>query len=191
VDRLSSECKAQNVGVRSTKYCTQAASSVEPRVLENYYRNSVVHCPTKHSSRGHEEDRSNLGEVSDINRGNFLELLHLRSKDIPWLGEKLTSQLHAHMQWTSPIVQNEILDIMAEVVLGSIANDVKMCSGYSIIVDETSDVSRVEQVAICLRFITEGETRESFIGFYATPSTKGSVFYELVKNVLGEAGAET
>ena len=138
------------------------------------------------AQRGHAEDRSNLGEVSDINRGNFWVLLHLRSKNIPWLGEKLKSQLDAHMQWTSPIVQNEILDIMAEVVLGSIANDVKKCSGYSIIVDETSDVSRVEQDAMCLRFITEGETRESFIGFYATPSTEGSVLCELVKNVLGK-----
>ena len=81
------------------------------------------------AQRGHEGDRSNLGEVSDINRGNFWVLLHLRSKNIPWLGEKLKSHLDAHMQWTSPIVQNEILDIMAEVVLGSIANDVKKCSG--------------------------------------------------------------
>ena len=37
------------------------------------------------AQRGHEEDRSNLGQRSDVNRGNFLELLHLRCKDIPWL----------------------------------------------------------------------------------------------------------
>ena len=77
------------------------------------------------AQRGHEEVRSNLDKVSDINRGNFLELLHIRSKDIPWLKEKLKSQLDAHMQWTSPTIQNEILDIMSEVVLDSIGNDVK------------------------------------------------------------------
>ena len=90
------------------------------------------------------------------------------------------------MQWTSPTIQNEILDIMSEVVLDSIGNDVKKSSGYSIIVDETSDISRVEQVAICLRFTIEGETRESFIGFHATPSTEGRVLFELVKHVLGK-----
>ena len=34
------------------------------------------------TQRDHEEDRLNLGQRSDVNRGNFLELLHLRSKDI-------------------------------------------------------------------------------------------------------------
>lgn len=136
------------------------------------------------AQRGHEEDRSSLDEESDINRGNFLELLHLRSKDIPWLAEKMQSQLDAHMQWTSPRIQNEILNIMSDVVLESISKDVKKSPGYSIIVDETSDISRVEQVAICLRYIIEGETKESFIGFYDTPSTEGEVLCKLVKDVL-------
>ena len=35
--------------------------------------------------RGHEESRKDIWEVSEINRGNFLELLHLRCKDLPWL----------------------------------------------------------------------------------------------------------
>jgi len=38
-------------------------------------------------------------------------------------------------------------------VLERIAKDVRMSSGYSIIVDETSDISRMEQVSICLRFV--------------------------------------
>ena len=63
------------------------------------------------AQRGHEEDRSNLGQRSDINRGNFLELLHLRCKDIPWLEETLNTQLQNHAQWTSPSIQNELLEI--------------------------------------------------------------------------------
>lgn len=39
--------------------------------------------------RGHEESRNDILEVSDINRGNFLELLSLRCKDLPWLQSKL------------------------------------------------------------------------------------------------------
>ena len=134
--------------------------------------------------RGHEEDRRNLDIDSNINRGNFLELLNLRSKDISWLGEKMKSQLEAQRQWTSPKIQNEILEIMSAVVRDKIVEDVKKSFGYSIIVDETSDICRVEQVAICLRFTMAGETRECFIGFYATPSTEGQVLYELVKNEL-------
>ena len=140
--------------------------------------------------RGHAEDRSNLSEASDINRGNFLEILHLRSKDIPWFGEKLKKQLDAHMQWTSPRIQNEILDIMSDVVLNTIAEDVKKSFGYSIIVDETSDISRWEQVAICLRFTIDGETRESFVGFYSTPLTDGQALYNLVTGVMATLNLE-
>lgn len=41
------------------------------------------------AQRGHVEERGNLDCASDENRGNFLELLHPRCKDIPWLAEKL------------------------------------------------------------------------------------------------------
>ena len=37
------------------------------------------------SQRGHEENRFNISEIKDINRGNFLELLSLRCRDLPWL----------------------------------------------------------------------------------------------------------
>ena len=50
---------------------------------------------------GHREGRHDIGSSSDINRGNFLELLHMRCKDIPWLQDKLNSQLKHHQQWTS------------------------------------------------------------------------------------------
>lgn len=62
------------------------------------------------------------------------------------------------------------LDITAEVVLDNITNVMKKCSDYSNIVDKTSDVNRIEQVAICLRFNTDGEIKGSFIGFYAMPA---------------------
>ena len=52
---------------------------------------------------------------------------------------------------------------------------------YGIIVDETSDISRTEQVSMCLRYVIDGETKETFAGFYKTDSTEGEVLYELVK----------
>ena len=33
------------------------------------------------SQRGHEENRQNIGEISDTNSGNFLEFLSLRCRD--------------------------------------------------------------------------------------------------------------
>ena len=47
-------------------------------------------------------------------------------------------------------------------------------SGYfGIIMDETSDISRTEEVSLCLRYVINGETKENFVGFFATASTEG------------------
>ena len=126
----------------------------------------------------------NIWEVSDINRGNFLELLHFRCKEFPWLKDKLQSQLKAHAQWTSPSIQNEIIDIVSGMVLKIIMNDVRSSEHYSIIVDETPDISRSEQVSLCLRYVFEGQTLETFVGFFTTVSTEAEVLYELVKKQI-------
>lgn len=102
--------------------------------------------------RGHSEDRSNIGQQSDVNRGNLIELLHLRCRDIPWLAERLTSQLAAHHQWLSPEIQNEILNIASDLVLKDISKAVEEAGKFSIMVDETADVSNMEQVSVCLRY---------------------------------------
>ena len=136
--------------------------------------------------RGHVESRKDIWEVSDINRGNFLELLHLRCKDLPWLKQKLQSQLEAHVQWTSPKIQNELIAIVSNMVLKRITSDVRNSAQYSIIVDETADISRTEQVSLCLRYVFAGETKGTFVGFYTTASTEGEVLYELVKTSVNK-----
>ena len=83
------------------------------------------------AQRGHREDRTNIDKISDENRGNFLELLNMRCKDIPWLSAKLKSKLGEHQQWTSWDIQNELLDIMANLVLGRIVSDIGD-SNYSV-----------------------------------------------------------
>jgi hypothetical protein len=74
---------------------------------------------------------------------------------------------------------------VSSLVLQRITRDVKSSCHYSVIVDETSDrISRAEQVSLCLRYVVEGETRETFAGFFATESTEGEVFYQFVKKSI-------
>ena len=138
------------------------------------------------AQRGHEEDRSNLSAASDVNRGNFLELLHLRSKDFDWLAAELENNLKSHRQWTSPQIQNELIQIMSKQVLdgiGSVINN--SCGGVSVIVDETSDIAKSEQVAICFRYVdsSDGTIQETFVGFHDTPSTTGQALCNLIQSV--------
>ena len=136
--------------------------------------------------RGHEENRNDIWEVSDINRGNFLELLCIRGNDLPWLRSKLQSQHQLHAQWTSPVIQNELLEIVANVMLERIAAEARSSDYFGIVVDETADISRTEQVSLFLRYIFNGETKETFTGFYSTKSTEGEVLYELVKTAISK-----
>ena len=63
--------------------------------------------------RNNAEEIAHVDKISDTNRGNFLELLHLRCRDIPWLSFKLEQSLKKHTVWLSPDIQNEIIDIAA------------------------------------------------------------------------------
>ncbi|XP_066940948.1 zinc finger MYM-type protein 1-like [Macrobrachium rosenbergii] len=134
--------------------------------------------------RGHPEDRYNIGQDSDVNRGNLIELLHLRCRVIPWLAERLTSQLATHQQWLSPNIQNEILNIASDLILKDISKAVGKTGKFSIIVDETTDVSNKEQVSVCLRCIHNGQPAETFVGFHEVKSAKGKALFQLVLDVL-------
>ena len=61
-----------------------------------------------------------------------------------------------------------------------ITADIRSIGYYGIVVDESSDISRTEQVSLFFRYIYNGETKETFTGFYSTSATEGQVLYELV-----------
>ena len=129
----------------------------------------------------------NLSLPSDVNRGNFLELLHLRTKDIAWLADEVESRASSKRQWVSPAIQNEIIDIMCHKVLTGISEEIANCFvGYAVIVDETTDITREEQVSISLRFVDESDIiKETFVSFELTHSTTGEALCNLIKEVVG------
>ena len=133
--------------------------------------------------RGHDES------LQSTNRGNFLDLLDLRSKDNPILQEFLTRK---NYPYTSPAFQNQLIDIIGNSVRSKIIERCISSKFFSIIVDETTDISHVEQVSIVIRFVTveygKCMVEEHFIGFWSTHSTTGEALFELLKEILGAVG---
>ena len=82
------------------------------------------------------------------------------------------------------------LQIIADLVKERIVNDVKSSGLYGIILDETSDITRIEQVSLCLSYCVDGIKKEAFVGFYATKSTEGEVLYQLVRDSISELNLE-
>ena len=98
-------------------------------IIETLIFTAQQNIPQRNST----EDRTDLGTASDVNRGNFLELLHLRCRDLPWLSFKLNENLKKHSQWLSPEIQNEIFDIAATLVRKAICKNVADAEVFSLI----------------------------------------------------------
>ena len=100
------------------------------------------------SFRGHTEVRSNLSEQSSENRGNFLELLCLRSQDSEFIRDRIEKKDKHNRsgQWTSSSIQNELISLLSKYTESKIIKEVnndKFDNIYiGVISDETSDISR-------------------------------------------------
>ncbi len=86
---------------------------------------------------------------------------------------------------TSPQVQNEMLQLYSHSVVRKIIEEIMDAKSFAIIVDGTQDVSRKEQMSICIRYVDkELCPHEQFIGLYEPPSTTGEVLSKCILDVL-------
>ena len=118
------------------------------------------------------------GEVNS----NFMQLLCFLSNYIPNLSNWLN---RAQDKFTSPPIQNEILQIMALTILRNVADDIRKNKYFSIMVDETTDISNKEQLVFCLRHVDENfEAHEDLIGMYSLDSTTSEYIEKVILDVL-------
>ena len=119
------------------------------------------------SFRGHREDLRN--ETS--NHGNFLELMLLLSKYDHVMAEHLAKLKETPyvVSYLSPVVQNELIDIIANEVRKCLLDRIRKSKYYSIMFDSTPDTSHVDQMCQIIRHvdISNGnvEVVESFIDY--------------------------
>lgn len=95
---------------------------------------------------------------------------------------KLKNQWEVYVHCTHLLSKMNCLNIITEVVFNTIANDMKMCSWYSIIIDETSVTNRLSYAAIYLRFIMEVRFPLDFIQYVLLKE----LCSELAENVFGK-----
>jgi len=88
-------------------------------------------------------------------------------------------------KYTSPEIQNEILKLIALQVLREVAANLHSTTFYTIMVDETTDVSNDEQVVLCLRWVDDNfDAHEEFIGLYKVDSICSDSLVALIKDAL-------
>ena len=85
----------------------------------------------------------------------------------------------------SPIAQNEILQIMALKVLCGLASDIAESGYYIFMADESTDVSNIEQLVICICWLDkEREVCEEYIVLMAVSHTNADTIVICIKDVL-------
>jgi len=87
-----------------------------------------------------------LGESGDddkyINEGNFRAILKFKANDLDYLKDHLSS--NSRYKYTSPNIQNEIINISGNLILGKLVKMVNSAKYFSVLADETTDVSLKE-----------------------------------------------
>ena len=121
------------------------------------------------------------GDGNEID-SNFAQLLVLHANDDPRIHEYLAKKTD---KYSSPQIQNELLQIMANSIVHGIACTIKDARYYSLMADEVTDSSNREQVAICLHWIDEKfDAHEDFIGLHIVESIGADVLVAALKDVL-------
>ena len=120
--------------------------------------------------------------------GNFSYLLDLLQETSPEL--RRFRALRSANNYTSPDIQNEILSILGNAVSREVMTEVQSAPFFAIIMDETADVSRREQVSICFRFVValrsadDLEVHEVFAGLYGATDTRASTLARIAEDVM-------
>ncbi|XP_022873356.1 uncharacterized protein LOC111392282 [Olea europaea var. sylvestris] len=107
--------------------------------------------------RGHDESEDSN------NQGNFLELLHWLCDHNPEIKAVALTNAPENLKLTSPRVQKYIVSVIASECLHMIIENIRD-SFFSILVDESRDISVKEQMSVVIRYVKNGCILEHFIG---------------------------
>ncbi|CAN7988762.1 unnamed protein product, partial [Ixodes hexagonus] len=157
--------------------------------------------------RGHRDDDTLLQRANDgsstSNEGNFRELLRFRvSSGDTALQEHLLSA-SSTATYISKTTQNELIECCEEEILTILMQWVHEAGIYSLMFDETTDMSHASQLSLVLRYVHKNKVREDFVQFVdprndaeasdsctAEPVLTGKVLGERVVQMLRNIGLD-
>ena len=94
-------------------------------------------------------------------------------------------------KYQSPLIVNEQIKIMANKVLRSLLNDIQPQCLFSLLADETRDVSNREQLIICIGWVSDSyEVHEDAVGLVQLENTTAETIYIALKNALLALGLQ-
>lgn len=71
------------------------------------------------------------------------------------------------------MIQNEVILIYNNLILKQLADYVNIAKGFTILADETTDISNKEQMSLCVRYVYDKTIREDFLQFIKIHDVSG------------------
>ncbi|KAL4108262.1 hypothetical protein QTP88_018493 [Uroleucon formosanum] len=109
-----------------------------------------------------------------------------------YVSDKHLKNATSFASYTSPNVQNEIITICGNLIQENILKNIRNAKYFSILVDETQDVSRLEQMSFCVRYV-DGVSNcimEDFLEFSIVHDMTGKVLSTSILQLLEKFGLE-
>jgi len=127
-------------------------------------------------------------ESLDYTQGNLRCLLQKAAvKDVTFRDHLKNSPKNA--SYLSPKTQNNLVSSIATVMLRQLCSKITAAKFFAIGADETSDVSKLEQLTLTARYVDK-EICECFLGFVDAKSTTGQSLGDTLLDPLNKLGLE-
>ncbi|XP_050064723.1 uncharacterized protein LOC126553622 [Aphis gossypii] len=142
--------------------------------------------------KGHRDwGRIHVDDTLGNNQGNFREIIRYRAQGDDVLRSVLESE--KTIKYLSNTSQNAIIDSCNSVLLSKVVASVNKAKCFAVLADETSDISGVEQVSLCVRYVDldKLELHEDFLQFIPTNDTTGKALANLILENLNNPTKKT
>ncbi|XP_064104364.1 zinc finger MYM-type protein 1-like [Macrobrachium nipponense] len=151
--------------------------------------------------RGHREgtqaeDEGDYDE-DERKRGNFICIIELLSKYDPVLSE-LNSKPKGKTKYMSPMIQNELIQLLSKETEKELTCAIKAAPFYSIMLDTAQDISKIDQMCEIYRYCSieyddNGKPKalqinESFLGFHKVEGQSGAALSEQILQIIKQRG---
>lgn len=146
--------------------------------------------------RGKHEGAHSLNN-ENLNHGNFLELVILISKYDAILQQHLNTSIKLSDKNKSKkgrgslvtflskhFINDKLIIPIGKAIQNAIINDIRECQHFSIMIDSTQDVSVMDQLAICVRYIHGGVVQERLLSLVICHDSSGNALFELLNEEL-------
>ncbi|XP_015377033.1 PREDICTED: zinc finger MYM-type protein 1-like [Diuraphis noxia] len=147
------------------------------------------------SLRGHRDSGViDLNEhASTENQGNFRELIKFRIDSGDNVLKNHLETTNKNATYLSPLIQNEIISVCNKLILGHLVANVNKSKSFTILADETTDVSNKEQMTLCVCYVdlNANKIREDFLQIIEIQNMSGKGLSDVILKSMTDFGLNT